>query len=370
MSFVNRGLNAVCGPLVFLAVFLLMILSFCWSLYFLYDIIKGKKSKNHYIDSNMREEVIKNILNNQRIHRVKKYVLFAICFSECTFIFFILSVILADYIGRNHAVFETPSSTFHKLSFLFSISSQSFWSHFLTILGVNLFLLLLMLVRILTQYLANCYNFFRTKYSFLFQFVKSIGILLFLTLLGPFRIFTCLFAILYIAFIFYELRLFLQASGNLRKFLFNRYFDAKFHEYQNTRVIAYYKGAYKEYRITSFLLSLCLASHVLCISLMCVYPILIAVLYRPEKFAHILIGQDLSIRFSSLPIYLMIYDRVMSSLIEILFTLGMCLLVAPYIFVSINYIVFFIRRRIRPKKYRFAYFSDPDKVKSLISRHT
>ena len=368
-SVVNREINSVCGPLVFLTVFLLTILSFCWCLYFLHYIIKGKKGKQFYINKSMREEVIQNILNNLRIHRIKRYVLFAICFFECTFVFSILFVLLANYLGRKHGTFDRPT-TYHKLSFLFAISTQTIWSRFGTTLGLNLFLVLLMLIRILTQFIANCYNFFKTKYSILFHSIKCIGILLLLTLLGTVSISSCLFSFLYVTFLFCEFIIFLRASGKLRRLLYKRYFDAKFHEYQNTRVVAYYKGAYKEYRITSFLLSLSLAFHILSVSLLSVHPIVIGILSQPEKILHILIGEDLRTHYNTLPIYLRIYDRVVSSLIEISFTLGMCLLVSPYIFVSVNYVVFYVRRWIRPKKYRYPCFSDPDRVKYLISRHT
>ena len=366
----NRVVNGVCGPLILLSVILLLILSSCWSLYFLLDIIKGYRSKDVYINRNMREEVIQNILNNMRIRRVKKYVLFAICFSECVFTFSVILVLLTAHFEKKHPLFDRPSSTYHKLSFQFSYSSESVWARFEIALGFNFFLLLLMLIVILTQYMANCYNFFKTKYSLILHSIKAIGIVTLLTLLGTFRISMSLYSILYIAFLIFEFILFSRASRKLRKFLYSRYFDAKFHEYQSTRVVAYYKGAYKEYGITSLLLSLSLASHMLSISLLLIHSIVIAILFQPENFAHILIGQDMTFRYSALPTYLRIYDRFMSSIIEVLFTLGMLLLVSPYVFVSLNYIVFFIKRRIRPRQYRFPYFSDPDKVKYLISGYT
>ncbi|KAI6649437.1 hypothetical protein LOD99_11802 [Oopsacas minuta] len=368
---INRGVNAACGPVVVITTFFLLILSFCWSLYFLTGVIKGFRKKEVYINRDMKEEVIKSILQNQKNNQIKIFILFAICASECTFIVSLLVFSCTHYLRDNEVINPKNlfSSPFHKISLTYSDSLYSTWSRFQSTVCFNFFLCLLLLIRILTQYMANCYSFFHSNYSLKFQFIQSVVMLIALTLIGTFQITIFLYRILYNIYIIYQFILFLRASTNLRKVLYKRFFDAKVHENQSLHVIAYYKRAHKEYKITSVLLALALLGHITSVCIVSLNQLIVALLYQPGKFADVIFGHGLNITLKNLPISLKAYNQLISSLSEISFTLGMCMLVSPYIFVTLNYIVFFTKRRIRSTKYRFTYFSDPDKVKALISKH-
>ena len=81
---IDRGINAVCTPLVYISAFLLLILSFFWSLYFIIVMINRYNKKNTLITNDTREEVVTNILENEKNHRNKRCVLLAICLCECS----------------------------------------------------------------------------------------------------------------------------------------------------------------------------------------------------------------------------------------------------------------------------------------------
>ncbi|KAI6649356.1 Protein MCM10-like [Oopsacas minuta] len=320
---INRGVNAVCGPVVAITAFLLLILSFCWSLYLLTGVIKGFRKKERYINRDMKEEVIESILKNKKNNRIKNFILFAICVSECTFIVSLLAFSSTHYLRDKDDIIPKKlfSSSFHKISFTFSDSLYSTWARFQSTVCFNFFLFLILLIRILTQYMANCYSFFHSNYSLKFQFIRSVVMLIALTFIGTFQITIFLYRILYNIQIIYEFILFLRASTNLRKVLYKRFFDAKVHENQSPHVIAYYKRAHTEYRITSVLLALALLGHIASMCILSLHQLIVTVLYQPGKLGDILIGHDLDITYIDLPISLKLYDILISSLIEISFTL-------------------------------------------------
>ena len=116
-------------------------------------------------------------------------------------------------------------------------------------------------------------------------------------------------------------------------------------------------------------MTLALFGHVAAVCMVSLHQIIVLILNHPTNIVYILTGDDLTVNYYTLPLSLIIYDRFMSSLIEISFTFGMFMLVSPYIFVSMNYIVFYTKRRLYSRKHRFAYFSDPDRIRALINKH-
>ena len=268
-----------------------------------------------------------------------------------------------------HHHFSSSITPFRKLSFAYSDSLFNKWTRYESTVAFNFFLSLLILVRILTQYMVSCYSFFKTNYSLSYHLIRSVIILILLTLMGLFQFTVCLFRFIYCIYTIYEFVLFLRVSRKLRVILYKRYFDAKVHENQSIHVVGYFRTAQKEYKISSSLLSLALFGHVAAVCMVSLHQLIVVILNHPTNIAYILIGDDLTVNYDMLPLSLIVYDRFMSSLIEISFTFGMFMLVSPYIFVSMNYFVFYTKRRLYSRKYRFSYFSDPDKIQALIHKH-
>ena len=373
---IDKGINAVCTPIVSISIFLILILSFCWSLYFIIVMINRYNKKNTLITNDTREEVVANILENERNYRNKRFALLAICLCESAIMFSLLTLSFTRYL-RERITHVTPQqhqfsytiTPFRKLSFAYSDSLFNKWTRYESTVGFNFFLSLLILVRILTQYMVSCYSFFKTNYSLSYHLIRSVIIIILLTLMGLFQFTVCLFRFVYFIYTIYEFVLFLRVSRRLRTILYKRYFDAKVHENQSVNVIGYFKTAQKEYKISSFLLSLALLGHVAAMCMVSLHQIIVIVLNHPTKTPYILFGDDLTVNYDMLPLPLILYDRFMSSLIEISFTFGIFMLVSPYIFVSMNYIVFYTKRRFHSRKYRFSYFSDPNKIQELITKH-
>ena len=372
---INKGINAVCAPLVYISELTTFILSLCWSLYFIIVMINRYNKKNTLITNDTREEVVTNILENVKNHRNKRCVLLAICLCECALMFSLLALPFTHYLREKithvspHHHFSSNITPFRRLSFAYSDSLFNKWTRYESTVAFNFFLSLLILVRILTQYMVSCYSFYKTNYSLSYHLIRSVIILILLTLMGLFQFTVCLFRFIYCIYTIYEFVLFLRVSRKLRTILYKRYFDAKVHENQSIHVVSYFRTAQKEYKISSSLLSLALFGHVAAVCMVSLHQIIVVILNHPTNIAYILIGDDLTVNYDMLPLSLIVYDRFMSSLIEISFTFGMFMLVSPYIFVSMNYFVFYTKRRLYSRKYRFSYFSDPDKIQALIHKH-
>ena len=130
---IDKGINAVCSPLVYLSAFLLLTLSFCWSLYFIIIMINRYNKKKSLITNDTREEVVTNILENEKNHRNKRCVLLAICLCECALMLSMLTLSITRYLRETithvspHHHLSYTITPFRKLS-LISDSLFNKWS--------------------------------------------------------------------------------------------------------------------------------------------------------------------------------------------------------------------------------------------------
>ena len=173
-----------------------------------------------------------------------------------------------------------------------------------------------------------------------------------------------LFRVLFFASFIWEFITYLQTSNCLCKLLYKRFFDAKFHENQGMRVVSYYRQAHQEYKITSIFLTLSLLLHMIALFTILIHPIVIQLLARPDSFLNILHGDF--ILYYNLPPHVAVYNRAVSSLIELTFTFGVFLLIFPYGIVSMSYVISYFIRQLKSRKYRYPGFSDADTYKPML----
>ena len=305
---------------------------------------------------NMREEVKLNLIKNQISQLVKKCFLVAICLSECIFISSFITFALINYSLRPHTY--STNNQIHQISLSLMLTLNSISGRFEIVTCVNVYLFLMMLIRILTQYLANQYSFYKKNISLRLKLAKILFFLFFLTVIGLLQIFVILFRVLFFASFIWEFITYLRTSNCLCKLLYKRFFDAKFHENQGMRVVSYYRQAHKEYKITSIFLTLSLLIHMITLFTVLIHPIVVQLLARPDSFLNILYGDFILHHNHKLPPYVDVYNRAVSSLIELTFTFGVFLLIFPYGVVSMSYVISYFIRQLKSRKYRYPGFSN------------
>ena len=358
---INRYLNTFSGPIAIFLYLLLFILSFCWSGYFIISIVNNAKKNRMNRGANMHEEMRLSLNKNQRSELVKKCFLLTICICECVFISTLVLILISSYFQGLNA---SSNVLQHQISLSLIYTLNSISGRLEIVTCVNVYLFLMMLIRILTQYLANQYSFYKKNISLRLKLAKILSFLLFLTVIGLFQIFVILFRVLFFTSFIWEFITYLRTSNCLCKLLYKRFFDAKFHENQGMRVVSYYRQAHQEYKITSIFLTLSLLLHMITLFIVLIHPIVVQLLVRPDSFLNI-IYSDFTLH-EYLPPYVDAYNCVVSSLIDLTFTFGVILLIFPYGVVSMSYVISYFIKQLKSRKYRYPGFSEADTFKPML----
>ena len=75
--------------------------------------------------------------------------------------------------------------------------------------------------------------------------------------------------------------------NKLSLLLYQRYFDARFHEYHPSSVVAYYKRSYFEFRIASSLYIISILFHTISLFIESFYPFILMILTNPKWLQHV-----------------------------------------------------------------------------------
>ena len=177
-------------------------------------------------------------------------------------------------------------------------------------------------VKLLTQYLVHTYSYYQREFKLKQKIIISISFLSFLLILGlikPTILFQCILTSLWIISQFIIL---CTATNKLQKLLKQRLKDSITHENQSISVIRYYQLAYREYKFGSVILSISLFLQMVGFSMSFLQPIIIEIaeiIHLKEMF----------------PSCVAAYDLVISSLEEVFLSIGLSMLIIPYLIVSI-----------------------------------
>ena len=140
----------------------------------------------------------------------------------------------------------------------------------------------------------------------------------------------------------------------LSRLLYQRYFDARFHEYHHSSVVAYYKRSYFEFKIASSLYIISLLFHVISCYIESFYPIILMILTNPKWLQHVYnIPIDKDHFVSSLNWTLLSVNQIMVILLNVSLFLGLFFLIIPYFFVTLSFSYKFLKRAYTQRNYTF-----------------
>ena len=166
----NRGVNIVLGPVLYFNGIVILFLSISWSLYLFNEILKVslKYKKALKFRNFISEHQWLHDIRNLHSKKVRNIFLIAICLSECTLF---LSILIYEilYMHARHVKIQkiNPFSSSVKIFGLFRVDFGFYYSMnhtqlriFKTLTTTSSYTLFL-LIRILTQYLAHQYSYYK-----------------------------------------------------------------------------------------------------------------------------------------------------------------------------------------------------------------
>ena len=345
--------------LLFLFWSCLFIQSFAWSIYMLNRLVKER----HYLKyikglkNSMHNHIWSTKVKNSNTKIVKNSFLLAISNIEWIGMLIIITSTIFD--NMDHIL--KPSDTIrpleldatHTIDRIFKASVQSRISSTYSIIIFEL--LPLILIRILTQYLCQQYAFYsNTSFSLKRKFKPPIAMLIFLFLLGLISQLIIFQWITFCLFFAYEFLYFTKATKCLRNLLYKRYFDARTHEYQAKSIVRYYRQAYLEFNICSFILVASLFFQLLSFIFFIMFSLFGVFLASPNGNIQLLFMNVDTLRpYSFLQHYhqqLELFGYACSSIEMFCFCLAYGLLVLPYGLVSLRVCLIAVRTRVEKSR--------------------
>ena len=346
----NYIISTVSEPIMYTEALCLFILSIAWSMYLFMKIMKDKK--NHKMtmktQNSKPEYFLKNAVKNLYTNKTKNILLILICISECALV---LSFILYQ-IGKLKLVQNTHPSHKLKLKILHEflvdaryLNSLRNWVIRVSIVinTISMYSLFLF-VRILTQFLIHQYSYYKSSLKLKRKLIFAISLLVTLSILGLIRPLILLQYALTVLVIIYEFIFIAILTKRLLRLLKQRLNDARQHENQSYRVVLYYRIAYADYKYSSTALLLALFFQVIAFSINFLHPIVMMLVVHPNM--------ELSLLFTTphhsshgMPIFAQEYNLFISTLEEIFMTIGLSLLLTPYLIVSIRRIFWYFKKR-------------------------
>ena len=228
------------------------LLTSLWAIHLVLKIVKN--SRSHKLEASLTSgSEFKKLEEAYRILRNKNCILLALCSCELTFAMStILLTLFGNYISSpelheyprhfwGFPIFDHLSANKH---LLFKVMNSALLTSFIS---------MIILIRILTQYMYICYSYFkqaiRLKYLIAYLCLSS-GIIFIFGICHSYSIFVQ--SILYQIILMVEFVLYVRYTIKLVHCLYKRYFDSRHHEYQSHWVINYYKRAYISFKLRMF----------------------------------------------------------------------------------------------------------------------
>ena len=351
----------------------LLILSLSWSIYFIIKIIKEKKYKKYLNKAHhlIHKDVWLEKINNSQRKVVKYSFLIAISTIEWAFLFSLL--VNGAFKSYKHMISMLSHLHSPKIGFsnpLWHLISKAFVHKLLNSSAVIALILLITLIRILSQYLCKQYSYFSDKTFKLSVIFKRVILILLLTfLLGLFRLTIPFQWVISYIIICYEFFYLTKAIKCLCNLLYKRYFDAKTHEYQPKYIIRYYKWAYWEFKIGSHILWISMFVHFIGLNIFVYFAFICFILLHPTNWIQVLLqNADIS-GFNTLSHrkeeLIDILRKVATLTGLFLFTIGLWLIFIPYLMVSLKVLITAIQRFLK----RSNDYANHDLIRVLIERH-
>ena len=338
MRKLNDRTNTICGCVVYSEGMCLLILSICWSIYLITQMMKDRKK--HILKFNTkycrtiwsRKKDAKNYNSN----KVKNTLLITICLSECVLI---MSMCLYEFGKWNQTTLEHP----HHFKIIFDLNHEFLVSRKYTESLRNPIILIsnttsaisvcsiFLFVNILTQYLVHTYSYYQRVFKLNQKIFISISFLTILFILGLIKPLILLQYTLTSILIISQFIILCNATSKLQKLLKQRLNDSITHENQSVSVIRYYQLAYREYRLCSVILSISLFLQMVSFSINLIQPVVTEIL-------------DLINLQETFPSYVYAYDLMISTLEMLFLSIGLSMLIIPYCIVSIRRLIRSLRR--------------------------
>lgn len=294
--------SKVCTAILYVLMFSLCVLSFLWFVYLIFLVSKEKNYQKYLKDlknSTQRDVWKVNMMNSQR-KIVKNAFLIGICTVEWIFT---LSLVPLVIIGYSKSVLNSGNWDVQSLSFrdcLYNTMEDTFSTKLLVSFSIILFLFLLILLKLLTQYLCQEYNYFPNKSFKLSTSFKRICLLLLsISILGLFRYTIIIQWTLYCIVFSYEFVCYFKATRLLTNLLYKRYFDAKTHENQPNSVVRYYAWTYLEFKIGSCIIVTSYFFHVIGFISLTVFSFIWFILSSPNNWVQIIFNYEKKIQLST-----------------------------------------------------------------------
>ena len=363
--------NAILTVILYILMFILCILSFIWSVYLILSVIKEKKNQKYIRNSknSMQRYVWETKMKNSQRLLVKNAFLIAICTIEWFAMFGLSSLIIVSYTRG-----VVRSGNFHVNSlnlrnFFDDRMKDRFSGKFMSALCITLYLLLLTLLRILTQYLCQEFNFFYDRtFKLSTTFKRTCLLLLFIFILGLFRYTIILQWIISCIVMFREFICYFKSTKLLINLLYMRYFDARNHEEQSSSVVRYYAFAYLEFKVGSCFVVTSFFFHVMSLIGFTVFSILWFIVSSPDKWVRVFTMNEYIQDFDSLPYryqqQLLVFSEVYELMELLSLAFGWSLLVIPYLIISLKLLYSRFRSSMQQSRYK-----NSELIQRLIEKH-
>ena len=363
--------NTLLTVILYISMFSLCILSFIWSVYLILSVIKEKNNQKYlrYLKNSIQRHVWEVRMKNSERKMLLNTFLIAICIIEWVMMFSLSSLIIVFYTKGvvNSGNFDVYSPNFR--NFFDDRMKDSFSGKFLSALCVTLFLLLITLLRLLTRYLCQEYDFFSDRtFKLCTTFKRKCLLLLSIFILGLFHHTIILQWIISCIVMSHEFVCYFKSTKLLTNLLYKRYFDARNHEYQPISVVRYYAWAYLEFKVGSCFVVTSFFFHLMSLIGFTVFSFLWFILSSPNKWMQVFVMNEYIQDFDSLPHRYQQQLHVFSEIYELmeLFSLafGWSLLVIPYLIISLKLTYNRFRSYLRQYGYQ-----ERELIQKLIERH-
>ena len=335
--------NKICTDVIYCVVFSLSILSFIWTIYFIFRLEKETKELKRMSkmeNSNQRDSWLMKKKNCER-KIIKNKFLIAICTIEWLMTFSIwfmtTSTDLKDVLTPGDLHVPKTDLT----NCLYTTMSGNFLSKLLITSILVILMLLITLIKTLTQYLCQQYSYNPdTSFKLRNMLERATIVLILFFLIGLVRPLIIFQWIIGCIIFTYEFIRYAKSSNQLSNSLKMRSFDASKHEYQPNYIVSHYKSIYLEYKVGSFILVTAFFIHAFELIAFTIFSFIWLILSSPNNWFQILFLNDKKVEFDSLPVHyqqkLNIFAIAFSNLELLSLSVGWSLVVIPYIIVSLN----------------------------------
>ena len=345
--------------IILIEIYTLFILSFLWSFYFIRELYNGRNRLRYFIGlkGSIPDFKWSIQVKNCQIKQIRNTFLLAISILEYTLILIVsLMISFATFQQKRELFNFGMMANLHYLENTDGFLKNDFKTKSSFALFLVMFMLIYILIRILTEFLCSCYTFYPEPAHNKSKLSRSLYILVILFMIGIIPHLELVSFACCILCMAYEFVRFVNATKQLRRYLYQRYFDSAVFENQSRAIVRYYKGMYQHFTIGSYLLISSLFLHLVSFCIFIFHPTLMCVLRKPFTFPTIILSEGkFSGGESRLPNEytqaIDLYDAIVSLVEVVVFALGWTLLIIPYLLITIKGVssnVFDIWRRQKP----------------------